>query len=92
MSSTEQDKLRARQMTNDWAAVVATTAGRRVLMNICLDMAGTHRSVFSTNALSMAHAEGRRSLGQSIENTIEAAVPGAYATLLAERSKEADNG
>jgi hypothetical protein len=82
-----QQKLRV----NDWKTLLELPSGRRILTHILLDLAGTHRGVFSTNALSMAHAEGRRSLGQSIENEIEAARPGAYAGLLSDLSKETIN-
>jgi hypothetical protein len=80
------------QRKNDWASLMATPFGRRIIRHILFDLAGTHRGVFSTNALSMANAEGRRSLGQSIETEIDIAVPGAYASLLVEMSKEVSNG
>lgn len=91
MPSAEQDKQLVAQLRNDWRSLLAQPYGRRIVRHILLDLAGTHRGVFSTNALSMANAEGRRSLGQSIENEIEVAVPGAYASLLAEMSKEVSN-
>lgn len=80
------------QLRTDYQTVLGTDQGKRVLTHIMHDLAGTHRPVFSTNALAMAHAEGKRSLGQTIENEIEATAPGAYALLLAWIVKEATNG
>lgn len=86
------DKDRQQQLVNDYRSVLGTPAGRRLLTHIMHNLAGTHRSVFSTNSMSMAHSEGKRSVGQTVENEIEAALPGAYASLLAEIVTEATNG
>lgn len=68
-----------RQADNDMKAVLATPAGRRVLMRT-IDNAGVFLRSFTGDSETFFR-EGRRSVGLDMIEAIENVQPGAFATL-----------
>ena len=83
-----KDERYMRRVRNAIAHVMDSPEGREA-MEIILDATGVYRPSFNTNALSMAYAEGRRSVGLALINLIE---PASYQIMLREsherRNKE----
>ena len=69
------------------AYVMDTKEGREA-MEIILDATGLYRPSFNTNALSMAYAEGRRSVGLALLNLID---PTSYQEMLRESHERRNN-
>ena len=60
--------------------VMGTKEGREMVFSL-LDLCQVNASSFSTNALSMAYAEGRRSVGLDLQRVLD---PDLYPTMLRE--------
>ena len=87
----EFDRLLAaeheRRAQEDLRKVMATGEGRRVLYSI-LASAGVYARAFTGEALTTAHNEGRREVGISLLERIEAQAPGSYLGMLREAIDE----
>lgn len=83
---TEKEPPDKSQESNDLAAMMATTFGRRFICGMLGDM-GVWRSSFSSDPLQMAFAEGRRSLGLVLTAKLMAECPKEYFLMLKEFSK-----
>ena len=83
----EDNERYMRRVRRAIAYVMDTPEGREA-MEIILDATGVLRPSFSTNALSMAHNEGRRSVGLSLMQLIE---PGSYQKMLRESYERRSN-
>lgn len=86
----EQD-LRAQReqriLLDDVARLMSRKEGRRFVRHL-LGAAGTYQSCFSTNALQMAHSEGKREVGQYLLVLIQQACPERYLEMLSEHLKD----
>src|ERR1041385_4249481 len=73
------DAQRARQekADNDLRFVMSDARGRRVLWAL-LEDAGVYRSTFNTDALAMAHSEGKRDTGLRLLDRLLRVTPGEY--------------
>lgn len=69
-----RDAAEIRRMRDDLRRVLSSEHGRRVLYRI-VERAGVFRAVFSSDALVMAHNEGRRNEGLMLLADIEEAAP-----------------
>lgn len=91
MNPKEQDKLKGEQLKADLQWLLNQPQGRRLLRHWLLGLGGLHRTTFSTNALVMAMAEGKRSMALDIEGELTNAFPEGYALVLSEHFKEMTN-
>lgn len=86
---TQAATLAANQLRDDIRQLMGTKSGRRVTWDL-LARAGIFLSSFSTDALAMAHREGRRSLGLEYLALISLHCPEQYDKMMAEnRTKPA---
>lgn len=81
----ERDKLARGTEESDIKWMMATKRGRRIIWRL-LEQAGVYRLSFSTNALSMAFAEGNRSFGNRTLALLHATCPELYAPMVKENS------
>ena len=72
-----REKLPALKVDMALKSVLATREGRAVIRWIIAE-AGTDRSSFSTNALTMAFGEGRRSVGIALGDRVKRVDKGSY--------------
>lgn len=80
------------QRNADYQWLLDDPRGRRVLRHILLDITGLFRSTFSTNALTMANAEGSRYVGLRIQDELISASRSGYAQVINEHIQEANHG
>jgi hypothetical protein len=83
----KQENLRAVQDAADLNWVMADPRGRRFMWRL-MGFCGIHQDSFSTNALTMANAEGRRKVGLFLEVETLTACPGSFLAMQAEAQKE----
>jgi len=83
----KQENLRAVQDGMDLSWVMGDPRGRRFVWRL-IGFCGIHQDSFSTNALTMANAEGRRKVGLFLEVEILTACPGSFLAMQAEAQKE----
>lgn len=74
-----------RQSEDDIRWLMNGKRGRRVLY-VWLAEAGVWRSVFNTNAMTMAYAEGMRNWGLNLVNRIMGVCPEKWALMIEENS------
>ena len=70
--------------------LMSSKRGRRVAWRL-LDQAGVFRSVFNTNAMQMAFAEGNRNTGLKLLSLIHALCPELFTTMTRENTNEHRN-
>lgn len=83
----QEAALRAK---NDFKAILETSVGRRFVWRL-LQKAGPYRSSFSSDALAMAHSEGRRSAGIELLTLLEAEHFDKYVLMMQENNEELPN-
>ena len=83
----EDERARAtmllRQEADDIRWLMNGKRGRRILY-VWLAEAGVWRSVFNTNAMTMAYAEGMRNWGLNLVNRIMGICPNQWALMIEE--------
>lgn len=89
--SRKREAIKGEQLKADLAKVISSPEGKRVFRHILLTMAGIHRTTFSTNAMSMASLEGRRSMGLDLEAALINASARDYAQMLTAHITEEAN-
>lgn len=83
----EQDVQRARmERAEDVKKLMSSIWGRRLMWGFLAD-AKTYQSTFSTNAMTMAHEEGRRKFGLELLAYIQCTCPELYVVMLQEGMK-----
>lgn len=83
----DAQRLREEQERNDWLAVLALPAGRRVLAQL-MGECQTLRAVISADAMTAAANEGRRNVGLSILTRVHKLSPDTLAQMLREDTHE----
>lgn len=76
-----QRQQRLARLQDQLKVVMSTKDGREMFFNI-LDLCQLNASSFSTNALSMAFCEGRRSVGLDLQRVLD---PDLYVQMLREQ-------
>lgn len=76
-----QRELRMARFREQVKAAMSTKSGREMIFSI-LDLCQLQVSSFNTNALSMAFAEGRRSVGLDLQGALD---PDLYLLMLKEQ-------
>lgn len=76
-----------RVLLDDVSRLMSRKEGRRFVRHL-LGAAGTYQSCFSTNALQMAHSEGKREIGQYLLVLLQQACPERYLEMLSEHMKD----
>lgn len=76
-----------RVLLDDVSRLMSRKDGRRIVRHL-LGEAGTYQTSFSTNALQMAHSEGRRDVGLRLLALIQEACPERYLEMLTEQMKD----
>lgn len=80
-------KLAVDTEASDFKWLMGSKRGRRIVWRL-LDRAGVFLSSFSTNAMQMAFAEGRRNEGLRLLVLIQETCPELYAAMTKEQGNE----
>ena len=80
-------KRREQEEADDLRWLLSGPRGRRIVYRD-LEEAGVFRSVFNTNAMAMAFAEGRRNAGLQKLARVMASNPSAYALMIKENHED----
>lgn len=80
----EQAKAR-REEAELWSWMMSGAKGRRFI-NLLLDRCGHGRSSFTSNAMTMAFAEGRKSVAYDLDNEARRHAPTEYIQMVGERT------
>jgi hypothetical protein len=79
----DRHEARQRRAREDLEAVLSIPAGRRLLFAL-IESAGAFDSSFSVEAMAMAYAEGRRSVGLELMARIQNVAPNRWVDTLGE--------
>lgn len=80
-----RERLTRENEESDVKWLMSSKRGRRVVWRL-LDQAGVFRTTFSTNAMSMAFAEGNRNQGLRLIAMIHVLCPEQYPAMMKEQS------
>lgn len=79
------------QTEKDLKWLMSSPQGRRIVWRL-LEQAGVFQSSFNTNALTMAHNEGRRSYGNQMLTQIMRDCPELFSPMMKEQNGSDGNG
>ncbi len=89
----EKERRRIERFLNDLRRVVKDPEGRRVVYSF-IEKTDPFRTSFSSDALEMARREGRKQIGLSIIQDLDAAKPGVFLQMnreyMSEKKQEMD--
>lgn len=80
-------ELQRMERAEDVKRLMSSRWGRRLMWGMLAD-AKTYQPTFSTNAMQMAHNEGRRSYGIDLLAYIQMTCPEKYLEMLTEQTKK----
>lgn len=82
-----RERLERQNEESDVKWLMSSRRGRRIVWRM-LDHAGVFRSSFSTNAMSMAFAEGGRNYGLRMLGMVHSLCPEQYPAMMKEQSHD----
>lgn len=85
-----RERLERQNEEADVKWLMSSRRGRRIVWRL-LDQAGVFRSSFSTNAMSMAFAEGGRNYGLRMLGMVHELCPEQYPAMMKEQSNDERN-
>ena len=84
-----RERIARENEDSDVKWLMSSKRGRRFVWRL-MDQAGTFRSVFNTNAMAMAFAEGNRNTGLRILAMVTSLCPEHYPAMLKENTNDRD--